>query len=91
MKIIDLERFVSRSMVTVQSQIVINGKDKEGNFVMEGNSGLSWKKGRKHIMDHVIWKIENFFYYRRCNTDGNIKKYKNTLHVELEHYFILLH
>ena len=42
-------------------------------------------------MNHVIWKAENCFYYRRRKNDMNIKKYKNTLHVELGYYFILLH
>ena len=42
-------------------------------------------------MNHARWRAENYFYCRRCKTDTNIGKYKNTLHMELGHYFILLH
>ena len=76
MNIKALERSVSRSMVIVQSQIVIYSKDKGSNVVLEGKKGLSWKNDRRHIMDHVRWKDENFFDFRRCKTITNIRKYK---------------
>ena len=87
----DLQMLVSRSMVTVQSQIVICRKDKGSNVVLEGNKGLSWHMDQRCRMNHAGWKVESCFYCRRCKTDRNIKKYKNTLHVELGHYFIILH
>ena len=58
---------------------------------MEGNRGLSWKEDGQYKINHVERRVENCFYYGRCRTDMDIKKYKSTMHVELSNWFILLH
>ena len=40
---------------------------------MERSRGLSWKKDRRHKINHARWRAGKFFYYRRCKTDMNIK------------------
>ena len=58
---------------------------------MEGNRGLSWQEDRRYKINHAGRSAKRLFYYIRCKTDLDIKKYKSTMHVELGHLFILLH